>query len=217
MFGVPMSDKHSLILLSGGQGRRFGSSTPKQYLPFYNKPLILHSLATFSTLSEIAEIIVVCAPMYREIFGNYTVTFAEPGERRQDSVFSGLHQVSHPWVLVHDGVRPFVYPDEITELILAAKHSGAATLASPLPYTIKQRSPVRTLDRDALAIIHTPQCIKTEILSEGLLLAMKKNLTLPDDTGAAELLGYTPQLVFNKHPQLKISYPEDLTIAHALL
>ncbi|WP_100934555.1 2-C-methyl-D-erythritol 4-phosphate cytidylyltransferase [Candidatus Chlamydia corallus] len=209
--------KSSLILLSGGQGRRFGSDIPKQYLPLHGLPLVLHSLKTLSSLPQIAEIIVVCAPSHQEIFKEYQVSFALPGERRQDSVFSGLQQVSYSWVLIHDGARPFVYPDEIFDLVATAEKIGAAALASPIPYTIKQRNPVRTLDRNNLAVIHTPQCIKTEILREGLSLAEKKRLTLVDDIEAAEILGKPPQLVFNKHPQIKISYPEDLTIAQALL
>nr|CRI42697.1 2-C-methyl-D-erythritol 4-phosphate cytidylyltransferase [Chlamydia pneumoniae] len=213
---VPMI-KSSLILLSGGQGTRFGSKIPKQYLPLNGTPLVLHSLKILSSLPQIAEVIVVCDPSYQETFQEYPVSFAIPGERRQDSVFSGLQQVSYPWVIIHDGARPFIYPDEIHDLLETAEKIGAAALASPIPYTIKQRNPVRTLDRDNLAIIHTPQCIKTEILREGLALAKEKQLTLVDDIEAAEIIGKPSQLVFNKHPQIKISYPEDLTIAQALL
>ncbi|SPN73699.1 2-C-methyl-D-erythritol 4-phosphate cytidylyltransferase,2-C-methyl-D-erythritol 4-phosphate cytidylyltransferase,GTP:adenosylcobinamide-phosphate guanylyltransferase,2-C-methyl-D-erythritol 4-phosphate cytidylyltransferase,Uncharacterized protein family UPF0007 [Chlamydia serpentis] len=209
--------KTSLIFLSGGQGKRFGSSTPKQYLPLNGIPLVHYSLKTLTSLPQIAEIVVVCHPSYRKIFEEYEVFFAIPGKRRQDSVFSGLQHVSYPWVLIHDGARPFVYPDEISDLVTTAEKIGAAALASPIPYTIKQRHPVRTLDRDNLAITHTPQCIKTELLKEGLSLAKEKELTLVDDIQAAEILGEPSQLIFNKHPQIKISYPEDLTIAQALL
>ncbi|WP_201456646.1 2-C-methyl-D-erythritol 4-phosphate cytidylyltransferase [Chlamydia sp. 17-3921] len=208
--------RSSLILLSGGRGERFGSSIPKQYQTFHGAPLILHSLKTFVKIPQIKEIIVVCHSEYQDIFQDYPVIFAYPGERRQDSVFSGLKKVSNPWTLVHDGARPFVYAEEVAELFAAAQQSNAATLASPLPYAIKQRASLQTLDRDSLAIIHTPQCIKTEILKTGLLKAQEQNITLTDDTAAAEILGVTAKLVFNKYPQIKVSYPEDLTIAHAL-
>ncbi|BAE81617.1 2-C-methyl-D-erythritol 4-phosphate cytidylyltransferase [Chlamydia felis Fe/C-56] len=212
-----MNPKCSLILLSGGKGERFGANQPKQYLPFQGQPLILHALNSALLIPEINEIIVVCDASYEHIFEGYSVKFAPAGMRRQDSVFSGLHHVTNPWVLVHDGVRPFIYPDEVSELIVIAQQTGAATLVSNVPYTIKQRNPVKTLDRDSLSIVHTPQCIKTEILLEGLELADREQITLVDDTQAAELLGIPVSLVSNKHPQIKITYPEDLTIAHALL
>ncbi|WP_348663704.1 2-C-methyl-D-erythritol 4-phosphate cytidylyltransferase [Chlamydia vaughanii] len=212
-----MNTNCSLILLSGGTGSRFGANQPKQYLPFQGEPLILHALKNSLKIPEITEIVVVCHETYEYIFDGYPVKFAHSGERRQDSVFSGLQKVTNPWVLVHDGARPFIYPDEVAELVAAAQQTGAATLVSTVPYTIKQRDPVKTIDRDSLSIVHTPQCLKTSILFEGLTLANKRNLTLSDDTQAAELLDISVSLVFNKHPQIKITYPEDLTIAHALL
>ncbi|QVE48716.1 2-C-methyl-D-erythritol 4-phosphate cytidylyltransferase [Chlamydia crocodili] len=212
-----MDPKCSLILLSGGKGERFGANQPKQYLPFHGQPLILHALKTALHIPEITEIIIVCDASYHHIFEGYSVKFAQSGSRRQDSVFSGLQYVTNPWVLVHDGVRPFIYADEVSELIASALLTGAATLVSNVPYTIKQRHPVKTLDRDALSIVHTPQCIKTEILLAGLEFANKEGITLVDDTQAAELLNVPVSLVFNKHPQIKITYPEDLTIALALL
>lgn len=212
-----MDPKCSLILLSGGKGERFGANQPKQYLPFQGEPLILHALKTALHIPEITEVIVVCDVSYRHIFEGFPVKFAESGKRRQDSVFSGLQHVSNPWVLIHDGVRPFIYPDEVTELIAVAQQTGAATLVSNVPYTIKQRHPVKTLDRDALSIVHTPQCVKTEILSAGLEFASREGITLVDDTQAAELLDIPVSLVSSKHPQIKITYPEDLTIAHASL
>lgn len=208
--------KCSLILLGGGQGKRFGSPLPKQYHPFHGLPLILHSLNTLIHVPQIQEIIVVCHEKFQEVFRDYPVLFATPGERRQDSVSSGLQKVSHPWTLVHDGARPFVYLEEISKLLEACLHNDSVALASPLPYAIKQRSPVKTLDREALALVHTPQCVKTDVLKQGLLLAQQRNLTLVDDTEAAEILSVPTKLIFATHPQIKISYPEDLTIASSL-
>lgn len=118
--------------------------------------------------------------------------------------------------LGHDGARPFVYLEEISKLLEACLHNDSVALASSLPYAIKQRSPVKTLDREALALVHTPQCVKTDVLKQGLLLAQQRNLTLVDDTEAAEILSVPTKLIFATHPQIKISYPEDLTIASSL-
>ncbi|AHK63810.1 2-C-methyl-D-erythritol 4-phosphate cytidylyltransferase [Chlamydia avium] len=212
-----MNTNCSLVLLSGGKGKRFKSFLPKQYLPLHGKPLVLHALDAALRIKEISEIIVVSHPDYYEIFSSYPIKLAPAGIQRQDSVLSGLKKVSHPWVLIHDGVRPFLYSDDIFQLLEAVQKTGAAALASDIPYTIKQRDPVQTINRDHLAMIHTPQCLKTSLLLEGLSFANKHNLTLSDDTQAAEILGIPTSLVFTSHPQIKITYPEDLTIAHALL
>lgn len=207
----------SLVLLSGGKGTRFKASQPKQYQLLQGKPLVLHALNSALHIKEIKEIIVVSHPDYYTVFSSYPVQLAPAGERRQDSVLSGLRKVSFPWVCIHDGVRPFLYPDDLSQLLKTAQKTGAAALASEIPYTIKQRDPVKTINRDHLAIVHTPQCLKTTILSEGLALARQRNLTLNDDTQAAELLGVPVSLVFTSRPQIKVTYPEDLTLAQALL
>lgn len=214
-----MQDKCSLILLSGGKGSRFGGSCPKQYVPFANQePLILFPLKTCLNFPLINEVIIVCDPSFQHIFQHYdNLLFASPGNRRQDSVLSGLQYVSNSWVLIHDGARPFIYHDEMFEIIEAAQRSGAATLASPLPYALKQRAPLQTMDRDKFLITHTPQCLKTSLLLQGLHLAVSLGRTLFDDVEAAELLNNPVSFVLNKHPQLKINYYEDLLFAKALL
>lgn len=214
-----MPNKCSLILLSGGKGKRFGGPCPKQYVPFANQePLILHPLKTCLEFPAIHEIIVVCDPSFQHIFRNYGhLLFAQPGERRQDSVLSGLQHVSNPWVLIHDGARPFIYHDEMEEIIQAAQDTGAATLASSIPYALKQRSPLQTMNRDQFLITHTPQCLKTSLLTQGLHLALSLGHTLFDDVEAAELLNNPVSFILNKHPQLKINHYEDLLFAKALL
>lgn len=212
-----MDTNCSLVLLSGGKGTRFKASQPKQYFPLQGKPLVLHALDAALQIKEITEIIVVSHPDYYDVFSPYPIKLAPAGILRQDSVLSGLQKVSHPWVLIHDGVRPFLYPDDISQLLKKARETGAAALASEIPYTIKQRDPVKTINRDQLAMIHTPQCLKTTTLVEGISFAQKHHLILNDDTQAAELLGMPISLVFTSHPQIKITYPKDLAIAQALL
>lgn len=212
-------DKCSLILLSGGKGRRFGGSCPKQYLPFaHQEPLILYPLKKCLSFPKIHEVIVVCDPQFQYVFKNFDkIIFAPSGERRQDSVLSGLQYVSNPWVFIHDGARPFVYHDEMNELLQAAYETGAAALASPITYALKQKSPVQTMNRNQFLITHTPQCIRTVLLHQGLELALSKNRTLFDDVEAVELLNLPTSFIFNKHPQIKINQAEDLLFAKALL
>lgn len=212
-----MHPKYSFILLSGGKGERFHNPLPKQYLPLDETCSVLHALHSALLIPEISEYIVVCHEHYRSVFSSYPVQIAPPGASRQSSVLSGLQYAQEQWVLIHDGARPFIYRDEVEALMLSAQKTGAAALASPIPYTVKQKSPVRTLDRTNMLMTHTPQCIKKTILTEGIALAQERNLILDDDTQAAELLDVPVSLVLTKHPHIKITYPEDLAIARALL
>uniref|UniRef100_A0A453G6E4 MobA-like NTP transferase domain-containing protein n=1 Tax=Aegilops tauschii subsp. strangulata TaxID=200361 RepID=A0A453G6E4_AEGTS len=87
----------SVILLSGGQGKRMGANMPKQYLPLLGVPIALHSsLRTFCGMKEVKEVVVVCDPSYKNVFEGSVenlqipIKFTTPGKERQDSVFNGL-------------------------------------------------------------------------------------------------------------------------------
>src|ERR1700722_4829299 len=104
----------SVILLAGGQGTRFGSEIPKQFVHLRGKPIALYSYELFCRIAEIKEMIIVCDPRFRHIFNivseSPTIKFALPGERRQDSVYNGL-QCADPnteFVCIHDSARPLI-------------------------------------------------------------------------------------------------------------
>lgn len=214
----------SLLLLAGGTGSRFGHAIPKQFHLLNNKPVILHSLDVFSDLTCIKEIIVVCEPEYQYILDNYPVTFANPGSTRQESVLSGLEKASQDWVMIHDSARPFIYEEEILQLIQMTQHNHIATLACKIPQTIKQLecpfkpvSKAKNINRDVLASILTPQCVKRDLLQKGLELAQNKNLNLTDDCQISELLDIPLAFVFSTHIHLKITVLSDLQLAEAIL
>src|SRR3990172_7494754 len=106
--------KLSVILLAGGTGTRMGGVLPKQFLPLNGKPIARHSFDTFASLDEVVEIVVVCEERYRSHFHSekksYDLRFAEPGERRQDSVYNGFRTTSADadLICIHDSARPFV-------------------------------------------------------------------------------------------------------------
>lgn len=94
----------SVILLAGGVGKRMGASIPKQYLPLQGRPIATHSLAMFAGMPEVAEIVIVCDPLWRDVFedairlmqptrSGLVIKWALPGAERQDSVFNGLQEV----------------------------------------------------------------------------------------------------------------------------
>ncbi|WP_213318696.1 2-C-methyl-D-erythritol 4-phosphate cytidylyltransferase [Chlamydiifrater volucris] len=222
MQAITTLTKHvSLVLLAGGKGSRFKADIPKQFVPLQGEPLIFHSLKIFLTIPEIAEIIVVCPREYQELFHTFPVLFADPGTERQDSVLSGLQKTTHSLLLIHDGARPLVYPDEVKELILTAQNCGASTLVSPTEYTIKRRckvnGKVQTLDRSELFVAHTPQCLKKNILSSGIQKAKILNKILTDDVSAAELLGLPVHFVLTERPNIKVTHSKDLKLIESIL
>lgn len=209
----------SAILVSGGVGLRMGGPTPKQYLPLGGKPIALFSYDVLKACDAISEIIVVCAESYRRLFRDSSL-FANPGERRQDSVANGLKMASCDYVLVHDAARPFIDLDLVRALIDAGLQYGAATAALPIKFTVKRgvsNQVIETLDRSQLYEIQTPQILKRDLLEAGLKMADLKGITVTDDVSCAELLGHPVQLVKGLEKNIKITTPFDLTIAEKYL
>jgi len=211
----------SAILLSGGIGSRMGITTPKQYLPLAGKIIALHSYELLKQIEMIKEIIVVCDPEYKPLFKGGC--FAQPGERRQDSLYNGLQHVSEDseYVLVHDAARPLVKREDIEAVIEAGVSHEAACLATPVKMTIKQADlncmVIQTLPRNTLYEIQTPQVIKKELLHAGFERAEKQNLTFHDDVSLAEIMGCPVKLVMGSYENIKVTTPEDLLFAENVL
>jgi len=216
----------SVILLAGGIGSRMNSPIPKQFLMLQGKRIVNYSYDFFKNLGNIHEIIVVCDPSFRSYFEeneHVKLKFALPGTRRQDSVFNGLSQVSEnsDFVMIHDGARPFLNKKIVEMGINEAILHGAATLATPLKFTVKQAGPngliKKTLDRSTLFEIQTPQIIKTEKLKQGFKVSHETNIEVTDDVSLIELLGLPVKLVMSSYQNIKITTRDDLSLAEKIL
>lgn len=215
-----------VILVAGGVGTRMQSATPKQFLHLNNKEIARHSFDLFAALPEVKEIVIVCAQPYRHIFDakkDVKVSFANPGDRRQDSVYNGLQAMTTecPFVCIHDAARPFITA-EIVKLVLdAAREHGAAVAGMPLKFTIKECNQSQlvqnTPDRSCLWEIQTPQAIRTTLLKQGFAHAHKHNLTVTDDVSLIELLGLPVKVVPGCYRNIKITTPDDLAFSELLL
>nr|AJQ19484.1 4-diphosphocytidyl-2 C-methyl-D-erythritol synthase [Haematococcus lacustris] len=221
----------SIILLAGGVGKRMGASIPKQYLDLRGSPIATYSLRTFSKMREVLEIIIVCEPSWRALFQQaidglpraVPIKWALPGSERQDSVFSGLQQVATDAALVavHDSARPLVTAHDALRCFQDGLQVGAAVLGVPVKPTIKevdaQGLVVKTLQRSKLWEVQTPQVIRTELLRNGFALVKAQGLDVTDDVSIIEALGKPVRVTPGSYTNIKVTTPEDMSVAEGFL
>ncbi|MFY9402786.1 MAG: 2-C-methyl-D-erythritol 4-phosphate cytidylyltransferase [Candidatus Omnitrophota bacterium] len=215
------------ILLAAGKSLRFIKGRNKVLFKICGKPVIYYSLLALSRHPKIDEIIVVSSletlSKIKRLIKGYRINKVSKvilgGKERKDSVSSGLKELSlkTSLVVIHDAARPFINSKIITDSILAAKKRGAAVVGVPLKYTVKEVSKgfvVRTLKREDIWEIQTPQVFKKEII----LKAYKNKLGYAtDDAVLVEKMGIKPVVVLGSYSNLKITTFEDIFFAEAIL
>jgi len=220
------------VIVAAGEGKRMGEKVPKPFLPLGGRPLILHTLSRFAA-SRVGKIVLVaagseisrCQELIRSdpSLGGLEFIFQSGGPRRQDSVSQGLGRLDTDCevVVIHDGVRPFVSPRLIDHCVEEAFRKGAVVVGVPVRDTIKVVSAGRqvreTPSRDSLWEIQTPQAFRTEILREAFRRADGDDAEATDDAVLVERLGKSVALLEGERTNIKITLPEDLLFAEALL
>ena len=221
------------LIVAAGEGRRFGGSVPKQFLPLAGIPLLAHSLRALA-IPGVVDGLVVAVPPGTEgrCRAEVVVPLALPipvalvagGAERQASVRAALDRVEPgvELVLVHDGVRPFVPRRDLEAVVAAARRHGAAILALPVRDTIKRAgadSPipmvVETIPRHDLWAALTPQAFRRDLLARAHGAA--DGIEATDDATLVERLGHPVAIVPGWPGNLKVTRPEDLALAEALL
>jgi len=219
------------IVVAAGRGSRAGAGQSKQFREISGIPIIIHTLSRFERCETIDGSVVVLPEGEREAFaalaGRYGLRKVSGavagGETRAESVWRGLEALrglSVEVVAVHDGVRPFVTPEEIDRTVREARASGAAILAVPVTDTIKEAEGarvLRTLERARLWRAQTPQCFRFELLRRAYELAISSGLDATDDSALVERLGATVRLVEGGEHNIKITTPQDFAVAEILL
>ena len=213
------------IIVAAGEGKRFGFS--KQFALLGGKPVLDRCLEIFDAHMNITEILLVLKDLSpkKEYLERYSkiVAVTEGGERRQDSVLAGFRQIDPERtdiVLVHDGVRSLVSEDLIDRVIEATQIAGAVVPGIPVKDTIRlvEGDEVsRTLDRERLFRIQTPQGFSYPILKTALDKATEENYYGTDEASLVERTGKKVCVVQGDPKNIKITTPEDLRIAEAFL
>lgn len=223
----------SAIVLAAGRGLRLGSDISKPLIPVNSKPVVIYCLNTLSRHPGIKEIVLVAnsgnLAQLNSLIKKYRVKKVKRivlgGLLRQDSARRGLEAVDAraDLVLIHDAVRPFIGKEVISSAIEEAAGSGAAIVGVPVKATIKsvrvsEYQSIRvseTLDRSRLWEIQTPQVFKKKLIQE----AYKRfgNTPVTDDAMLVEKLGRQVRVVMGAYSNIKITTPDDLVLAEAIL
>jgi 2-C-methyl-D-erythritol 4-phosphate cytidylyltransferase len=219
------------IIAAAGQGSRMGGKRAKQFLELAGRPIIIHTIQAFEACEAIQEIIVVLPPAdvrgFSAIARPYNLgkvrAVVPGGVTRASSVLHGLQALERQdkdIVAVHDGSRPLVTTAEITRTVQAAEVSGAAILAAPIVDTVKEvRDGVvtATVPRNDLRRALTPQCFRYEILRQAYEQVDELDATLTDESSLVERLGMPVTVIEGSSRNIKVTRPEDLVLAEALL
>jgi 2-C-methyl-D-erythritol 4-phosphate cytidylyltransferase len=219
------------LIVAGGQGTRLGGNRAKQFLELAGRPIVLHTLARFEACAAIDEVVLVLPAADTGRFlaeaGRYGLRklarVVAGGASRAESVWRGLQTVRAATagiVAVHDGVRPFVTPDEIALTVNTAAEHGAAVLVAQVVDTIKEVRDgciVGTPPRAGLRRALTPQCFRYEILRRAYQQAGNLSDVATDDSLLVEKLGISVKVVEGSPRNIKITTPEDLALAATIL
>jgi 2-C-methyl-D-erythritol 4-phosphate cytidylyltransferase len=218
--------KKYALIVAGGSGRRMQTDVPKQFLILGDKPVLYHTILAFYHHSAEVEIIVVLPESqitrWSAICRQYDIRVAHQvvigGDTRCESVKNGLRQIkAGGLVAIHDGVRPLVSNKIITTGYQQAQHHGSAITVVPLKDSLREitDSGSRTIDRDSYRLVQTPQTFQVDLIKQAYEQLKSNELT--DDASVAERAGAALVLVAGDFSNIKITTPEDLIIAQALL
>ncbi len=218
------------IIVAAGRGTRFGR--PKQLVELRGRPMLAWSLAAFASMDEIAEIAIVTEPEWidamsilaRNLASQQATTVVAGGPTRQASVRCGLAAlgIECDAVLVHDGARPLVRPQDVRAGMREVRTGRAAVLAAPVVDTIKVVDPrtmlVRhTLDRAELWAAQTPQFAMRDEMIRAHEHAERAGLDATDDVALLEAIGVEVAIVPSSGENFKVTHPDDAARAEALL
>ena len=224
---MPSVDFYVLIVAAGA-GLRFKSDKPKLLCNLLGKPIIEHTIGA-AFRSSTKGIVLVAQSDYIGKFTQIAKSCAQNkllrivvgGKERTDSVRAGLAALAEfckadEIALIQDGARPLTSPELFDKCATAAAQYGAAISALPVTDTIKyvENDVIKsTPSRKNLWAAQTPQAFRYNIIVK----ALSKDAHFTDDAAAVEALGYPVHIIMGETVNIKITTPEDITIAEAIM
>ena len=210
--------KFSLILTAGGTSSRYGNKNKLLEL-IDDKTVIEHTISNFLEFDEITEIIIPTnnsiKPELEEIFQDKRIKIIQGGDTRQKSVYNALEEVNNDYVIIHDGARPLISKNTISQVLESVIENGAVSVMTKTTDTIKEVDEngkiIRTIDRTKLYNTQTPQAFETKIIKTAHRELVNENFT--DDSSMLEKLGIPVSIVLGSYTNIKITTKSDLDFA----
>lgn len=219
-----------VIITAGGIGSRLNKEIPKQFLEINNKPLLVYTLEVFQNHADIDEILCVCLKGYESLIEEYKTRFnltklkhiITGGKTNQDSIYNGIQEAKKYYnnddiILIQDGNRPFTSNKIISEVIIKTQKYNAAATAidsiDALSLSKDNANIIKTLDRNTIKRLQTPQSAKLWKLDKIYSIAKEKNIT--NSVTVGQLLndfGENVPYVKGSKLNIKITDEEDLLL-----
>lgn len=223
----PEWSRLAAVVPAAGRGSRMGAAIAKQYLPLVGKTIIEHTLEALLALPQLPRIYVALAAdddqfQRLPLAADPRITTVIGGAERADSVAAALDQLladGYDWALVHDAARPCITPSEIEALVARANALGhGAIVASRVRDTMKRAHAgseqiAETVSRADLWHALTPQLFPARMLAEAITAAAAAGVAVTDEASAMEWRAQPVALVAGSRWNIKVTEPEDLTLA----
>lgn len=217
--------KYSAIILAAGSGKRTGLNFNKILCEINGKRVIEYSLDFFNKDENCVDIVLVASNIDYDYclkhFDCNKIKVVLGGMQRRDSVRLALKSAACEYVLIHDGARPFITKDSITQILIKLKDNDSVTLGVKVKETIQEvegNRVVKTLDRSKLIITQTPQGFNKSKLIKAHDMALRKGYYGTDDTVLLEeFLGIMASFILGDYRNIKLTTIEDIKLLEVIL
>ncbi len=225
-------NKNTAIIVAGGSGKRLPGSQKKQFLQIGGVPILILAISPFIADSSVKSLVIVLPEDEIEVGKSLIknscaacmkkeITLVVGGNSRQESVFNGLRACPEDteYVLIHDGVRPFIEYMLIPNLLQAAEQHGAAIPVTPVRYTLKEAHDgmiKSTVPRQNLFAAHTPQVFAFQTILDCHQKLHESHEEFTDDAAIFEHFGKPVAIVPCDETNIKITCPSDLILAEKI-
>jgi 2-C-methyl-D-erythritol 4-phosphate cytidylyltransferase len=215
------------LIVAGGSGTRMQTTIPKQFIELNGLPILMHTINAFYKYSNNIQIIIVLPAnqfgTWHKLIDEHQFVvphlLATGGKTRFESVKNGLEKITgNGLVAIHDGVRPLIAQNIIKNGFITAQETGASVAAVTPKDSIRELTTVfenKSVPRNTYKLIQTPQTFKIQLIKEAY--AVEQDTGFTDDASVVDKAGHKITLIEGDYRNIKITTPEDIKIAQALL
>lgn len=227
------------VIIAGGSGHRMGQEIPKQFINVYDKPVLIYTLESFQRHPQIDAIEIVCIDGWQNVVAAYAKQFditklkwiVTGGESGQESIRNGVYNLedkvsADDTIIIHDGVRPLVDDEVLTDVIVKCQQYGNAVTLMPYNeqiFVVGQDDPTTTtqyIPRETLRRVSTPQAYKFKTLDDRYHEAFAKNIGIDGSNYTNTMmvqLGETLHFAAGSDMNIKLTTKENLELFKAYL